>query len=61
MMASVASPEPSSTTSRDILLSNSDVGLPYRIPVFFGVRLMNEFIIQTIRTVGGSRGKTFVT
>lgn len=61
MMASVASPEPVSTSARDISASQSDVGLPFRIPVFFGVRLMNDFIIQTIRTLGGSRGETFVT
>ncbi|CAO3629406.1 unnamed protein product [Mucor hiemalis] len=59
MMASVATPEPRSTLPRDIPFSDS--GLPFRIPVFFGVRLVNECIVKTIRTVGGSRGASFVT
>lgn len=57
MMASVATPEPTS----DILYSSLEFALPFQIPVFFGVRFMNKCIIQAIRTLGGSRGETFVT
>lgn len=58
MMASVSTPEPRSTLPKDIPFSNS--GLPYRIPVFFGVRLLNECIVKAIRIIGGSRGASFV-
>ncbi|CEP07224.1 hypothetical protein [Parasitella parasitica] len=57
MMASVASPEPLTTHS----MANS-VGpfvLPFRIPVFFAIRLMNQAIIQAIRTLGGSKAEAF--
>jgi hypothetical protein len=58
MMAAVASPEPtSSVTSND---TNNRFALPYRIPVFFGIRHMNQAIIQLIRLVGGSKGETFI-
>ena len=60
MMASVATPEPASTQQGDIPFTQ-EFGLPFRVPVFFGVRLMNGFIIQTICTLGGSRAETFVT
>lgn len=48
MMASVSTPEPSNTRSSD------------RIPVFFGIRFMNQGIIQLIRIVGGSKGENFI-
>lgn len=54
MMAAVATPEPSSK-------HDSNQQLPNRLPVFFGVRQMNQGIIQIIRLVGGSRGESFTT
>lgn len=56
-MASIASPEPLST---HIANSTEPFALPFRVPVFFAVRLMNQVIIQAIRTLGGSKGETFV-
>lgn len=56
MMASVATPEPSS----DISHSSQEFALPFQIPVFFGVRFMNKCIVQTICTLGGSKGEIFV-
>lgn len=58
MMASVSTPEPRSTLPKDIPFSDS--GLPYRIPVFFGVRFLNDCIVKAIRTVGGSSGASSV-
>ncbi|EPB86690.1 hypothetical protein HMPREF1544_06476 [Mucor circinelloides 1006PhL] len=57
MMASVASPEPLST---HVAHSTEPFALPFRVPVFFAIRLMNQAIIEAIRTLGGSRGATFV-
>lgn len=57
MMASVASPEPLST---HVANSTEPFALPFRAPVFFVIRLMNQAIIQAIRTLGGSKGETFV-
>ncbi|KAF1802952.1 etoposide-induced protein 2.4-domain-containing protein [Mucor lusitanicus] len=57
MMASIASPEPLST---HVAHSAEPLALPFRVPVFFAIRLMNQAIIQAIRTLGGSKGATFV-
>jgi hypothetical protein len=59
-MASVAMPEPINAPQFTTSSSPARYGLPYRIPVLFGIRYMNQFIIQTIRTLGGSRGETFI-
>lgn len=57
MMASVAVPEP---TSMPQFASTTEFGLPYRMPVYLGIRYMNQFIITAIRTLGGSRGESYV-
>lgn len=56
MMASVATPEPTA----EVPYSSLEIALPFQLPVFLGVRLMNKCIIQVIRTLGGSRGETLV-
>lgn len=56
-MASVASPEPLST---NVANSTELFALPFQAPVFFVIRLMNQAIIQAIRTLGGPKGETFV-
>ncbi|KAI8890411.1 hypothetical protein K501DRAFT_319746 [Backusella circina FSU 941] len=69
IMASVATPLPEMvgndpsihTTPHNVSLSNSDFALPFRIPVFFGVRLMNQLIVNGIRVLGGSRGAFIVS
>jgi hypothetical protein len=67
-MASVATPLPEmagsdpsiQTTPHNISPSNSDFALPFRIPVFYGVRLMNTLIVNGIQALGGSRGVSIV-
>lgn len=59
-MATVANPAPTITISASSIPfteDNSSSKLPLRIPVFAGVRLMNQAIVRTVRFVGGSRGQ----
>lgn len=59
-MASVATPAPTITISASSIPFTEDTSsskLPLRIPVFSGVRLMNQAIVRTVRFVGGSRGQ----
>lgn len=37
-----------------------DVELPNKIPIFIGVKKLNELVISLIRTVGGVRGNSLL-
>ncbi|KAI8971902.1 etoposide-induced protein 2.4-domain-containing protein [Mycotypha africana] len=57
MMASVGVPEPaSSLLKKEIPFVANPSALPHKIPVFLGVRLLNQFIIRFIGILFGSRG-----
>jgi hypothetical protein len=64
-MATTANVLPSSTVhSHSIPSGNAtelkDVELPNRLPVFIGVKKLNELAISLIRTVGGVRGNSLL-
>lgn len=63
-MAMMATPKPSTPYGQPLPSGNAssyDVALPNRIPIFLGVRKLNDLVILLVRLLGGVHADAIVS